>query len=350
MSRLASALLFAALLAGTPLCATSEAGEPQAAASRSIVDASGRRVVLPRQVNRVAVPWHANNAMVMLLGGGDKIVATTSQAQRQPWLRKLLPRIAAVPAAFDAAGDVNLESLIGARPDVVLMAFDGSEPRWTKSRGIPIVLMPNTSLEALQTTAMLTGQVLGEAEARVAVDYVRLFRANVARVESRTRDLAVADRPKVLHTASAGVLTVDGKGTIVDDWIRVAGGVNAAQVTGNGRPVTLEQVLAWNPDVIIVGSAPNAQSRDLILADPRWRNVEAVKRGRVIVNPAGAYLWDRHSGEAALQVLWAAKMLHPALFTDIDIKAETRGFYARFFHYRLTDGEIVSILDAVPPP
>jgi iron complex transport system substrate-binding protein len=133
MSRLASALLLAALLAGAVPCATSEADEPRTDASRSIVDAAGRRVVLPRQVNRVAVPWHANNALVMMLGAGDKIVATTAQAQQQPWLKKLLPRIATVPAAFDAAGEVNLESLIGARPDVVLMAFDGSEPRWTKS-------------------------------------------------------------------------------------------------------------------------------------------------------------------------------------------------------------------------
>jgi iron complex transport system substrate-binding protein len=136
---------------------------------------------------------------------------------------------------------------------------------------------------------------------------------------------------------------------VIDDWIRVAGGINVADVVGNGRPVTMEQVVAWNPDVIIVGSAPNGANRQAILDDPRWRQIKAVRDGKVFVNPTGAYLWDRHSAEAALQVLWAAKTLHPARFADLDMGRETRQFYARFFHHTLTDAELASILNATAP-
>ena len=93
-----------------------------AQASREVVDATGHAVKIPGQVNRVADAWHANNAMVLMLGGADKIAATTVQAQRQPWLLRLYPKIAEIPAAFNAAGDLNIETLIGARPDVILMA------------------------------------------------------------------------------------------------------------------------------------------------------------------------------------------------------------------------------------
>jgi iron complex transport system substrate-binding protein len=136
---------------------------------------------------------------------------------------------------------------------------------------------------------------------------------------------------------------------VIDDWIRIAGGSNAADVLGNGRPVTLEQVAAWDPDVIIVGTAPNQQSRQAILDDPRWRQITAVKTGHVFVNPSGAYLWDRHSAEAALQVLWAAKLLHPDLFLKLDIERETVEFYAKYFHHTLTHAEYLSILNATPP-
>ena len=54
--------------------------------------------------------------MVLMLGGADKLVATSLQARKQPWLRRLYPRIGQVPAAFDAAGEVNVETLIGAPP------------------------------------------------------------------------------------------------------------------------------------------------------------------------------------------------------------------------------------------
>jgi iron complex transport system substrate-binding protein len=323
------------------------------AGARTITDIAGRTVDLPQVVNRVADPWHANNAMVLMLGGADKIVATSNQAARQPWLRRLYPRIADVPVAFTEAGDANIETLAAARPDVVLMAYGGGAlPRWiakTDSLHIPVVLMPNTSLADLKVTALMTGDVLGGESARTAREFVRYFDANIARVERVTSTIAPAERLKVLHTASNGIFSVDGRDTLVDDWIRVAGGVNAATITGNIRTVGIEQILAWNPDVIIVGSSTNDSGRRQILDDPRWREVKAVKEGRVYTNPVGAYLWDRHSAESSLQVLWAAKTLYPARFPDIDMEKETRDFYARFFHYSLTPAELRSILDAVPP-
>jgi len=317
-----------------------------------VTDAAGRVVTLPLHVNRIADPWHANNAMVLMLGGADKIVATTAQAQRQPWLRRLYPRIDQVPAAFNAAGEPNIETLIGARPDVILMAYDGTLPKWSaavEAYHVPIVLMPNSSLEGLKTTARITGQVLGEREAKVAEDYVSYLDGNIRRVRSVTGRLPANERPTVLHTASAGVLTVDGRDSVIDDWITIAGGRNAADVVGLGRPVSLEQIAAWDPDVIIIGTAPNQQSRQAVLDDPRWREIKAVKTGKVFVNPTGAYLWDRHSAEAALQVLWAAKLLHPELFPDLDIKRETLDFYAKYFHHALTDDEYASIIDATAP-
>jgi iron complex transport system substrate-binding protein len=340
-------IVWAALAQGSATAAAT------ATATRQVTDAAGRHVAIPESVARVADPWHANNAMVLMLGGAAKLVATSVQAKSQPWLRRLYPRIETIPAAFNAAGDVNMETLVGARPDVILMAYDGSLPKWftavDSAYQIPVVLMPNTSLDGLKTTALLTGEVLGSDELGVAREFVRYFDANIQRVMRITAKLSPNARPKVLHTSSAGILTADGRQTVIDDWINIAGGVNAATVAGNGRPVTMEQVAAWNPDVIIVGSAPNPQNRQAILDDPRWREINAVKNGKVFVNPSGAYLWDRHSAEAALQVLWAAKVLHPAEFADVDVRKETKLFYSRFFHYELSDAEVASILNSTPP-
>jgi len=226
------------------------------------------------------------------------------------------------------------------------------EPKWAgqaRASGIPVVMMPNESLNALKETLRMTGAVLGPRESQAAAEFIRYFDGNIRRVSAITGGIPPADRPRVLHTASAGILTVDGHHSVIDDWISIAGGRNAADVEGLGRPVTMEQVVAWNPDVIIVGTAPNGQNRQAILDDPRWRQISAVKSGKVYVNPSGAYLWDRHSAEAALQILWAAKVLHPEQFIDIDIKKETVEFYARYFHYALSDAEFASILNATAP-
>ena len=181
--------------------------------TRQITDAAGRHVTIPENVTRVADPWHANNAMVLMLGGAATLVATSVQAKSQPWLRRLYPPIEAMPAAFNAAGEVNMETLIGARPDVILMAYDGSLPKWftavDSAYQIPVVLMPNSSLDGLKTTALLTGEVLGPKELGVAREFVRYFDDNIQRVLRVTGKLAVNSRPKVLHTSSAGILTAE---------------------------------------------------------------------------------------------------------------------------------------------
>ena len=71
-----------------------------------------------------------------------------------------------------------------------------------------------------------------------------------------------------------------------------------------------------------------------------------MRTGRVYVNPSGVYLWDRHSAEAALQILWVAKTLHPTRFRDLDLEQETKAFYAKFFDYALTDAEYNAIMRA----
>jgi iron complex transport system substrate-binding protein len=319
---------------------------------RQLTDITGRKVNIPATVSRVADPWHANNGMVLMMGAADKLVATTVQAKRQPWFRRLFPAIERVPAAFDESGDVNIETLISTRPDVVVMAYGGTLPTWlplADRYGIPVVMMPNTSLADLKTTARMTGDVLGSKESARAADWIRYFEENIRRVTAVTSTIPKSERPKVLHTATGTILTIDGVKTVIDDWITVAGGINAADVVSNARPVTMEQIAAWNPDVIIVGTAPNEANRQAILHDARWAQITAVRTGRVYVNPTGVYLWDRHSAEAALQVLWAAKMLHPDRFTDLDIRKETQTFYARFFNHTLTDAEFDTVMRATAP-
>src|ERR1700733_2204222 len=93
-------IVWAAVAQGTAAAAP-------ATATRQITDAADRHVTIPENVMRVADPWHANNAMVLMLGGAGKLVATSVQAQSQPWLRKLYPAITTLPAAFNASGDVN---------------------------------------------------------------------------------------------------------------------------------------------------------------------------------------------------------------------------------------------------
>lgn len=178
-------------------------------------------------------------------------------------------------------------------------------------------------------------------------DYAGYLDGVVTRIATGIADIPEESRPRVLHLASLDPLQVDGSATIVDEWIRLAGGRNAADgLAGNQKPVSLEQVLAWAPDIIIVGGSV---AQPLPAAAGGWEGLAAVRDGRVYRNPRGVFLWDRYSSEFALQLLWAAKLFAPDRFSTVDIAEEAGDFYERFFDYRPNRAETERILAALPP-
>jgi iron complex transport system substrate-binding protein len=77
--------------------------------------------------------------------------------------------------------------------------------------------------------------------------------------------------------------------------------------------------------------------------EPLWRNPSAVTNNRVLFNPQGLYPRDRFGPEEALQIQWAASVIHPEVFGNLDLRAEARTFYHTYFNYDLTDGDLDQI-------
>ena len=173
---------------------------------------------------------------------------------------------------------------------------------------------------------------------------------NLQKVLSKTSKIAQNERPKVLHIAEGkNLFKVDGSDTIIDEWISVAGGINAVQAKGNMLEINAEEIPNINPDVIIIGRAKSPDAIVKIYENKVYAGTNAVKNKKVFVNPAGVFSWDRYGAEGALQILWAAKTLHPEIFKYLDITAETKKFYKEFLHYDLNDNEVNYILNGLDP-
>ena len=115
---------------------------------------------------------------------------------------------------------------------------------------------------------------------------------------------------------------------------------NVAQAVQLKGGVTPEQLLVWDPDVIITST--NKGEHDAasdIRNHPQFQNIRAVKNNAIYTCPIGTFWWDRPSPEAILGILWLAKTLYPDRMKDISIQAETMTFFSRFFHYHLTETE-----------
>jgi len=135
-----------------------------------------------------------------------------------------------------------------------------------------------------------------------------------------------------------------GRDNYQDFWIRLAGGTNVAAFAGMNTAVNLEQIVAWNPQVMFIGTFDDATPDDL-LRNPALAGVEAIRQRRVYKLPHGGYRWDPGSHESHLTWQWAAMLLHPERIR-FDLRQAMREAYTFLYGYELTDADMNEILQA----
>jgi len=147
-----------------------------------------------------------------------------------------------------------------------------------------------------------------------------------------------ADQKKSVLYTSKDLSSVSGKNVWGNDLITASGGINsAAEITESSSKVSVEQIMKWNPDVIIVQKNGNAAEQ--LKKDPRISDLKAIKSGQVFEVPIGAFWWDRPSPESPLGFMWLATKLYPEYTKDIDLKKESKEFFKEFYNYDLSDEE-----------
>lgn len=317
---------------------------------------SGAKVRVPDKVARIAEQFPAHTAMDIMLGVGKDLVAIPQNVSTIPFLRIVDPGIGKVPQLFPSDGNVNIEELLKTKPDLVSSTGKGATVKQFDAVGLPAVDMTFTTFPGLIQSVHLAGSVYGGVAKTRADEYVTYLQSRINMIRSTlTRaHLRPAQRPSVVHIASYPPLVVDGGHSIVQQWIQTDGGTDSAGgLSGTHISVTMEQLLKWNPDVLIIETPGGdqglvANSAKSVLASlsraAGWTDLKAVKNHQVYMDPQGLYPWDRFGPEEALQIQWAAKVLHPSLFKNLNMRSVTRSFYKEFFNYTPTNTQLSDIL------
>lgn len=318
---------------------------------RVITDAFGHSIKLPEKVDRVSTTG-ALNQIVLMVGGGEKIVAT-QDALKKSFFATVYPRIKEVPSAYSGAGSgtMNVETVLAQKPQVVFSSVDEDKRDQIESTGIAMVGVKLVTTDDMKNTVRLVGEVLGDGSEEKAEEFVKYYDGNINYVKEKTKS---ADKIKVFVASGKGskgsISTIPDK-DIDTEYINAAGGVNIVSKYISTGPTSgtvsedFEFLMKEQPDVIIANSK---DTYDYIIDksnQSQWQDLDAVKNNRVYLNPKGTYLWSVRSAEGALQPLWLGKILHPDLFQDLDAKEKVKEFYKTNYSYELSDDEIDGILN-----
>lgn len=298
---------------------------------------------------RIATPGISLASLVVALTGPQALAAVAPEVRHNLWLQRVFPAAEGWSTPFSSSNVANVEHLLKVDPSLVILWRSGkSAAERLRRLNLPVIEVSYSTPQEMIGATRVIADALGPAARQRAEALIAFYQRALAEVAAQVHSLQECDKPKVYY-AGISLRHTEGQNSMVDAWISSAGGVNVAAAAGYQKnvEVSVEQVLSWDPDVVIT---LDAHERDLFLSDARWSTMKAVVMRRVYACPKGVNSWCTRAAEASLQVLWAAKVLHPRLFQSLEVGRSVRAFYAEFYGYVLNDSELQNVVNGLPPP
>ncbi|CAI1493455.1 ABC-type Fe3+-hydroxamate transport system, periplasmic component [Thermococcus nautili] len=303
-----------------------------------VTDWRNKTVKVGVPVERIVSLYGLATQMVYFLSveDGKKIVGSTPLAINDAFIALLDPDVKKRMKFTGSPKNANIETVKSLNPDVVLTAYWGDERvnRAIEELGIPVVVLNLEGVDDYIHSLEIIGRILGKEEkAREAAEY---YTNAVSFITNRTSG---ANRPRVLlleYSTKDKVFKAPGREFFQNWMIETAGGESVSKnLPGGWNTVNVEQVAEWNPDVIILVSyslkKPATELKKEFMGDPAWAQIKAVKEGRIYAMPNDGESWDYPAPKWVLGLYWTAKILHPELFEDIDVKSIAYEFYERWY-------------------
>ncbi len=316
---------------------------------RTITDMFGRTVTVPAEINRVLTTGPVEMELVYMLAP-DKLAGLAFTFNgTTPYVPEKYLSLPVVGGWFGTQTG-NYETFIAANPDIVL---DGSstsiEERQQKFGTIPVVGVDSGDLMFNYAPLIrFLGDLLGVPEQ--AQQLINYYVDAMGYVNSITAGIHYADRIKIYYAEGKDGLSTDPIGSQHTALIAFCGGINVADVQlmqGYGMAsVSMEQILLWNPDMIIVGRGSQASLYSTIMKDARWNQLGAVKNGKVCIRPDNPFSWfDGPPGPCQIiGMYWMINKLYPEQTKSLDLNGKVKEFYSKFLHYELSNNQVNSLL------
>ncbi len=312
-----------------------------------VTDSRHHSISLKKIPQRIGCLYAFCGHVVTMLDRGPDMVAIVNGLKKDVLLNRIVPSIKrmSIPAK---GGIINIEALLKTRPDIIFLkpetAAIAAEVKKLERFNLPYFTAGYHSMEQQMEIIDNMGKAIGCQDKAFA--YTRYYRNTIKRVAKKIASIPDSQKIRLYHSVNEATRT-DAPGTIEADWTKAAGVINVSVGKslggkGNKHFADIEQILIWNPDVIIV----NEDGVDIeILTDKKWAPIKAVQHKKVYAIPVGISRWGHPGGlETPLAILWTAKKVYPEYFTDINLKKEIHTFYNTFFALTLNDDMVDKIL------
>ncbi len=341
------ALLLAAMMLIVCFACTKKQDAPKTNESRTFTDSVGRMVEVPTNIERVAISGPLAQIVVFALCP-DKLVGIAQKWDKtaEQYLPTEYYNLPVLGQLYGGKGELNPETLLSSGAQVVI---DVGEPKGSiaddldalsEQTGIPFVHITAT-IGSMGDAYRKLGALLNmpeEAEALAA--YCDAAYARITKIADSV------DKVNLLYITGDKGLNVIAKDSyhaeVIDLLSNNLAAVESPSSKGTGNEVDMEQIMLWNPDVILF--APDSIYAS-VGGDPLWSGITAIRTGHYYEVPFGPYNWMGFppSVQRILGMLWMAKLLYPDA-ADYDLYTEVAAYFRLFYHCDLSEADFDALV------
>lgn len=295
----------------------------------TITDALGREVTIEEEPERLVSGYYITTSYLAALDLDEKLVGIEAKADTRELYKLAAPELPSLPNV-GSLKQFNLETCVSTEPDLVILSAKVPDAvAKLEELGIPVIAVnPESEKEFKETISMIgTACNVQERANELTESYDKAIADLAAKLEG-------VEPARVYLGGNSAFLSTAGPAMFQDLLIRNAGAENvASEITDTyWATVSYEQLLAWNPDAIIL--APQAEyTVDDVLNDPALADLDAVKNGKVYAMPNVIESWDSPIPSSYLGSIWMASVLYPDAVSTEDYTKACVDFYQQFYGF-----------------
>lgn len=337
-----------------PTQSTEQDATQETAETREITDMAGRKVTVPVAENIESVFSAGPVAAIFLyMVAPDKLLGWNYELND---VEKsiILDKYQDLPN-FGMGDAVNYEAVIAANPTIAINsgkindAMVSDCDALSESLGIPVVAVDNELNNSAEAFRFM-GELLGvEDHAEELAQYAEQVFTDI----NALSDIPEEKKVSVYFGNGEDSLETAPRGSQHAQILDAINAVNVADLElGDGSRVQIsaEQLLAWDPDVIVVNGEPKADksgnsAAEDILSNPDYASLKAVQDQKVYGTPNAPFSWvDRPAGPNRLiGMRWFSALIYPE-YIKCDINEEIHKFFDLFYHVDLSDEQLENVL------
>ena len=311
--------------------------------TRVFTDSVGREVEVPAQIDKVALSGPMAQIVLFALCP-DKLVGVSNawSTEAEQYLDEKYFTMPEIGQLYGGKGELNPETLLQSGAQIVI---DVGEPKGSIAEDLD-ALQEQTGIPFVHITA--TTETTGDAYRMLGdllnmKDEAETLAAYCEKIYDRTVSIAGSvEKANVLYVTGDMGQNVIAAGSyhaeILDLLTNNLAVVDEPSSKGTGNEVSMEQILTWDPDVVIF--APES-IYDTVADDAAWQSVTAIKNGAYYEVPFVPYNWMGFppSVQRYLGMMWLSKVLYPDATAEYDLFSDVQEYYKLLYHCDLTQAQ-----------